>query len=407
METFSKYVESIEQLAHPEATISPNKWRTELVHCLNGGPNRVLRLQEHQAELKQQGAYFTGNKMATRIAEIATRDMSSDTRFFDPACGAGDLLLAVAKTFPVANSIHDTLVEWSSRLAGCDISSDFVRLAKVRLLLLAAKRCGLRPPLKQYEGLESFPAITTTDFLTPNLKISDADVIVMNPPFAYTNAPKECDWASGRINLAALFLERVLRDVATNARIVAILPEVLRSGSRYVLWRNMIHSRSIVQAEKSLGSFDKWTDVDVYLLHLRKNTVNHTLQVTNSASERLGGVGKRFHVHVGPVVPHRHPESGPTTPYLHARSIPPWTECDQIHETRNFEGRLFQPPFVTIRRTSRPGNGKRALATLVCEKTGCCSGEPSCGMCSQRRYAGNVPRTGPTSQISQNRWLAQ
>ncbi len=366
MEDFSEYVESIDQLTKPGVTISPLKWRNELAQCLDGGPNRILRLQEHQADLKKQGAYFTGNKLARRVANVATKDSPPDALYYDPACGAGDLLLAVARMLPVATTLQGTLDEWSTRLAGCDISADFIRLAKTRLTLLAAKRCGVRPPLEPSTSADLFPAIVEADSLSADRLASGADVIVMNPPFVYANAPDDCDWASGRINLAALFVARVLSDVAVGTRIVAILPDVLRSGSRYVAWRDMTRVHGLIQAERSLGVFDEWADVDVYLLHVVKAAaLRKTQKPAQSAAERTRGVGKRFHIHVGPVVPHRHPETGPLAPYLHARSIPPWTECDRIDETRQFEGRLFRPPFVTVRRTSRPDNGKRAVATLV------------------------------------------
>ena len=366
LENFTEYVESIDQLVKPGATISLLRWRTELAQCLDGGPNRFLRLQEHQAELKQQGAYFTGNKLATRVANVATKGTRPDALYYDPACGAGDLLLAIANRLPVATTFQDTLDAWGTCLAGCDISEDFVRLAKTRLTLLAAKRCGLRPPLELSTNSYPFPAIVKADSLSADRLAPDAEVVVMNPPFTYANAPKDCDWASGRINLAALFVTRVLCDMAVDTRIVAILPDVLRSGSRYVTWRDITRARTSIHAECSVGVFDQWTDVDVYLLHIVKAAAcRKSLQPAQPTAKQTRGVGKRFHVHVGPVVPHRHPETGPLVPYLHARSIPPWAECDEIHETRKFDGRLFQPPFITIRRTSRPDNGKRAVATLV------------------------------------------
>ena len=146
-------------------------------------------------------------------------------------------------------------------------------------------------------------------------------------------------------------------------------PDVLRSGSRYVAWRDMTRACASIHTERSLGVFDQWTDVDVYLLHLVKVAAGRkSQQPTRPTAKPAHGVGKRFHVHVGAVVPHRHPETGVLAPYLHARSIPPWAECHEIQETRRFDGRLFQPPFVTIRRTSRPDNGKRAVATLVLGK---------------------------------------
>ena len=366
LEDFNEYVESIHQLAQPGTRITPRKWRTELRQCLDGGPNRVLRLQPEQSELKQQGAYFTGTKLATRVAIAATDGARADTLYYDPACGAGDLLLAIARTLPLATTFQETLDDWGRCLAGCDISADFVRLAKTRLTLLAAKRCGLSPPLDLATSPDPFPSIINADSLSPFRQAPNVDVIVMNPPFAYANAPEDCHWASGRINLAALFVARALHHVRAGTRIVAILPDVLRSGSRYVPWRAMTRASGSILAERSMGLFDRWTDVDVYLLHVLKTATRRESELpARPATKRPGGVGRRFKLHVGPVVPHRHAETGPLVPYLHARSIPPWTECSEIQETRRFDGRLFQPPFVTIRRTSRPDNGKRAVATLV------------------------------------------
>ena len=132
-------------------------------------------------------------------------------------------------------------------------------------------------------------------------------------------------------------------------------------------WRDMVRASGSVISETPLGLFDQWTDVDVYLFHFRK----HARAERSSSDSRSGqkrptyGVDKRFAVHVGPVVPHRHAENGPLVPYIHARSIPYWSECEDITEARRFDGRLFTPPFVTVRRTSRPDSGNRAIGTLI------------------------------------------
>ena len=191
----------------------------------------------------------------------------------------------------------------------------------------------------------------------------------MNPPFGYTHAPDECEWARGRISAAAMFAERAIQDSQEGTRIVAILPDVLRSGSRYEHWRNMISTLGAIRRERPLGLFDRWADVDVYLLDLLKTREQKGGKAGVSISARKpGGIGRRFAVHVGPVVPHRHEEVGPEVRYIHARSLPAWGEQKRIVEKRKFTGRLFEPPFVAIRRTSRPDGGKRAIATLVLGK---------------------------------------
>jgi hypothetical protein len=52
-------------------------------------------------------------------------------------------------------------------------------------------------------------------------------------------------------------------------------------------------------------------------------------------------------------------------PYIHARAIPAWGRVRRIGEQRRFKGSLFKPPFVAIRRTSRPEDRYRATCTLV------------------------------------------
>ncbi|MYH72900.1 MAG: N-6 DNA methylase, partial [Acidimicrobiia bacterium] len=195
MDDFTEYVESIHQLAQPTKPIAPHEWRTQMAQCLDGGPNRVLRSQPDQSRLKQQGAFFTGVKLARRVANVAMRGSSPKTLYYDPACGAGDLLLAIARKLPLAQSFHQTVDCWSKRLAGCDINADFVRLAKTRLVLLAAKRFRLSPPIELPTNLDPFPSIVTADSLCPASRMLDANVVVMNPPFGYARAPASCEWA--------------------------------------------------------------------------------------------------------------------------------------------------------------------------------------------------------------------
>ena len=362
---FAEYVDSIGGLVHPPQAIALSEWRKKVAACLDGEPSRILREQVPQAKLRKQGAYFTGPKLARRLANAATAGPRIARIYCDPACGAGDLLLAIARKLPLQRTLPETLNSWGSQLAGCDVSSDFVRLTKARLTLLAARRSRVRPPLDPVAPFDAFPNIVVADSLAPSRRMPTADVIVLNPPFGYVAAPADCAWAAGRVNAAALFVDRAIREASDGTRIVAILPEVLRSGTRYVAWREAVRASGSITRETPLGLFDPWTDVDVYLFNFTKNTCLHGSGEARPSGTPTYGVGKRFDVHVGPVVPHRHEQDGPAVPYIHARSLPPWSECADFGETRQFSGRLFDPPFVTVRRTSRPDGRKRAVATLV------------------------------------------
>lgn len=365
LEGFAEYVDSIRELVQPRQPISFSEWGEKISLCLDGEPGRVLRERVPQTQLRGQGAYFTGPKLARRLATTATIDEERAPIYFDPACGAGDLLLAIARRLPLRPTFLETLKTWGANLAGCDLSPDFVRLAKARLTLLAAKRCRVRPPLHPLATVDAFPNVIAADSLSPSRCMPNADVVIMNPPFGYTSAPADCDWASGRVNLAALFVDRVICDISEHTRVVALLPDVLRSGSRYIAWRKSTRELGCVIRETPLGLFDPWTDVDVYLFHFKKTTCRNRSCESLPTSNSTRGVGNRFSVHVGPVVPHRDKAEGPLVRYIHARSLQPWAECADPVETRQFSGRLFDPPFVTVRRTSRPDGGNRAVGTLV------------------------------------------
>ena len=365
-----QYIDALEQVAQGRKVLSPVAWRQKLTTCLDGEPAQMLRRESKSSWLRQQGAYFTSTKMATKLANALAVDADSRRVYFDPTCGAGDLLLAVAKKLPVADTLQRTLAEWGRRLAGCDISPEFIRLAKARLVLLAAKRCRICPGDEGIVLSCTFPKIVEANFLSDIRCTDRVDVVIMNPPFGYIRASDDCKWAQGRVSAAAMFAERAIQDSRKGTRIAAILPDVLRSGSRYKRWRSTIYSLGSIYGERPLGLFDRWTDVDVYLLDFVKAGEKHenSETVIQQSAKRIGGVQKRFTVHVGPVVPHRHKAVGPEVRYIHARSLPAWGECQRISQIRKFNGRLFVPPFVAVRRTSSPNDRKRAVATLVLGK---------------------------------------
>ena len=124
----------------------------------------------------------------------------------------------------------------------------------------------------------------------------------------------------------------------------------------------------LYQQSEPYGRFDAWTDVDVFIL---RGIVDHTLLASNTFPWwpfAVGAtLGDRCEVRIGPVVPHRHLENGPPQPFLHARSIPLGGEFEIANaEMRGFQRYPFSPPFIVVRRTSRPGELLRGTGTLIC-----------------------------------------
>ena len=112
MGQFRRYVDELEQLAQGLKTLSPVEWQRKLTMCLDGEPGEMLRREENHPRLREQGAYFTSAKMATRLAKVLDIGADYEQVYLDPTCGAGDLLLAVAKKLPIANTFRGTLDHW-------------------------------------------------------------------------------------------------------------------------------------------------------------------------------------------------------------------------------------------------------------------------------------------------------
>ena len=187
--------------------LSEDQWQAWCDSCLDGTPSRELRRVVPLADLKEQRAFFTAPGLARQAATTFGASTDGESVYCDPACGVGDLLLAVASGLPLAPAVSETLSLWGRRLTGCDLSAVFVRAAKARLALLAMRRCGLREPIAPAMLDDLLPGITVCDALWGHDPYSAADRIIMNPPFRTMPAPEGCEWSAGRLNAAALFTE--------------------------------------------------------------------------------------------------------------------------------------------------------------------------------------------------------
>jgi hypothetical protein len=144
----------------------------------------------------------------------------------------------------------------------------------------------------------------------------------------------------------------------------------LRSGSRYRAWRGETESLLDIEDVIPMGRFDRHTDVDVFLLSgTRRRAGAPTTGPAGwwqelDADVRLDEI---FDIRVGPVVDNRDPHDGPLVPFLTARSMLTEGVMGEPVQRRAFAGRLLKPPFVAVRRTSRPGDSpaSRARGVLV------------------------------------------
>ncbi len=352
-QSFSSYADELLQLL---ATDRGTPGAVDL--ALDGGTAAVLRSSVPLESRRASGAFLTGRRLAERLVN---GEFARHSQIVDPAIGAGDLLLAVAKNLPRRPTALATLDGWGKRLIGRDLDGAMVRVARLRLALLAAQLTDT-PLLASEERLErALPEVRSGDGRA--LVYKKPVLMLLNPPFGTVVAKK--NWGAGRLPRAALFAEECFRAAPFGSSIRAILPDVLRSGSNLSRWRASVGELLATATVERWGQFDRWTDIDVFLLRGERGSGGAEIEWWPT-SEAVETVSDSFRVRVGVVVPHRDAEHGPVSPYLCARDLPTKGEFRAGEKTRRHRGTRFEPPFVAIRRTSRPTDtGQRLIATLV------------------------------------------
>jgi len=329
---------------------------------LNGVPYKAFRQSLSIEDRRALGTFFSSQELARELAGALHATMPEDGIALDPTCGIGDLLIAFAEYLPLGRSLLETLRGWGKRLAGIDQRQDLITMAKARLVALARARGGFTAPISSLDGF--FPNIVIGDMCRETKRIAKADGLLFNPPFGGISEHDISEWGTGKLSAAAILLDTLLEARSPKASIAAVLPEVLRCGSRYARFRSKISARSVSGGFRSHGRFDSWTDVDVFTTLLTPGVG----ALWAGASAPSDVVGNRFTVRIGPVVPHRHEKKGEWQSFICAKTVPAWAVAFKPHVSRRFKGTLFRPPFVVVRRTSSPSDRKRAVGAIVVGK---------------------------------------
>lgn len=361
---FDKYQPFVEEVRSLSAMQASVEWHDKALAALNGQAGMELEKRVSLYSRRRAGAFFTNHLLADRLLEKI--DFGTDPVVYDMACGAGDLLLAAARTIGAKASLNDTVKNWQRSIHGTDRVGHFIDAARARLLLQARV---LHPkddaPLKT-----GFESVAVADGMKEEDLIAKATHIVINPPFVSRRVTKDCEWASGKANLAAAFVDHALKHMKAGAQLCAILPEVLRTGTRYIKWRELVTARAQIFTVESAGQFSETADVDVFFLRLTRGDGADIKQATWDAKQAQASASvsleEHFDVSVGPVVPYRDPHEGDAHPFATPHNIAAWrtVSASEIPK-RQWKGRLVRPPFVVLRRTSRPGDAYRATASIV------------------------------------------
>lgn len=337
----------------------------EVQRLLNGAAADEVHAKIPRPLRAKDGIFFSGHSLAQETANFALDAIQSGAKIFDPACGAGDLLIAAAKLLPLQSSIEKTLDAWGDILGGSDLHQTFVDATKWRLALLAKNRHGLEGDLKDIKFSQLFCGIKQLDYLSNPTASDGYDCILVNPPFGHRTAPDGCAWSSGRTQLAAIFIEKVFLHRRDGQIVVAILPDVLRGGTRYKRWRQMIACKANTVDSKIYGRFEKRTDVDVFISRYECSSSASVASEITKPAPKADTVETLFSIKVGSVVPHKHTDKkGAWKPYLKVSNAPANGETE-VKQNRRFNGSCFETPFVAIRRTSNPSDKQRIICTVV------------------------------------------
>jgi hypothetical protein len=368
MRAFASYVDHLEDLLEQVFTIPRQEGVDDRIGAaLDGEPSSELRRLVGLEDQRSAGAFFTGSAMAERALAPLAATLNSHSVILDPACGAGDLLVAVTKLLPARRDLDSRLAFLRDRLLGRDLQPEFVRATKIRLALAAVSQGFHARRLQPLDADRLFPKITPGCGLSDPDRFSRATHIVINPPFTTSTAPADCEWARGGVSMAAVFMDVCLRHAREGTRIVAILPEVLRSGERYRKWRSWLEGRARIHRVELLGQFDRWADIDVFALELVVSRPGEGMPSgwVYPSKSITWSVADYFDVSVGRVVPYRDPEEGRCYRYVHPRILKPWGEDSQARAHRRHLSEGLRPPFVVVRRTSRGGQPHRAIGTII------------------------------------------
>jgi len=313
----------------------------------------VLRECLSLEEMREAGSFFTGQNLATKLIKSFNEAITLDSVVLDPTCGAGNLLIECSRMLGVHKNLSCTLKSWGKVLQGYDLHSSFVEATKLRLVIEALNR-GVKKDCSVEQALLYFTHIQVKD----TLLVCAEELKGVTHVVHY--------WKKGKVNAAGLIMDHYLRNLPKGCLISAILPDVLRSGSRYDNFRQYCSSQ--YEAQCSIwGRFNKKTDVDVFLLigKLKAQVDDISIKWQENNDNHKGVLSDFFDVSVGPLVAYRDPLIGNEYAYFHSKNTIAWEVLNTAVEKRNFKGRVIQPPCILVKRTSSPGDKYRATATII------------------------------------------
>lgn len=361
---YEEFVDNLKIELNSYKTTPKKLWRETASRYVNGFAADELRRLVSLEKRRNDGVFFTDSLLAEKVLEVLKPSFNEQSVIYDAACGVCNLLIATANYFHK----HNIKPTNKNYLFGTDIHSEFVAAANLRLqmnnlLLLSGKTSSMSKQMTGY-------IVQKKNGLVSNKFYKTATHIFINPPFDQEKVDEKLDWATGKVSMAAVFMEKAVLFANPGTTIMAILPDVLRSGTRYQKWRDMLYKYCITEKIELLGQFDEHADVDVYAVRLVKRQQPAEV-ITHAVTDETGQTVSQktlkdiFDIRVGPVVDYRDDKEGQLRPYIVSRGLKSWSIQKEIVLKRKHTGTSFKGPFVVIKRTSRATDENRAMATII------------------------------------------
>ncbi len=122
MKRYRDYVSEIESITRTVASGVALSKEDSIRPILDGQPREILKSTISTEKRRKAGAFFTPKTLAEALVTPVKDKIRAGARLLDPACGAGDLLLACTKFLPVGSSFEETIRIWGTLLQGRDIN---------------------------------------------------------------------------------------------------------------------------------------------------------------------------------------------------------------------------------------------------------------------------------------------
>jgi hypothetical protein len=361
MKEYKEFVDLLESELQLFLSTPKENWKESALKYVDGFAADELRRLVSLETRRENGTFFTDSELGKKVLSLLKPNFKANSFVYDPACGSANLLISVADFARKENN----LLNFEDRLLGTDIHPELVGAARLRL---AMNQLIHGTDLIKKEKFET--NLIEADGLSPNKFYEQATHIIVNPPFNQIPSSNKLTWAKGKVSAAALFIDKIIENANAGVSIIAILPDVLRSGTRYEKWRALVQRKCLIEKVVLLGQFDKYADVDVFAVKLitRKKAAQvkgatKKWQLNKSINNKT--LGDLFDVSVGPVVDYRDPHKGKSLGYIVSRNLEGWSEKKEVNKKRKHDGKSFKSPFVVVKRTSRMSDKYRAIATII------------------------------------------